>query len=216
MIGDRLNITDYHRSAAASIFGMLKVKMLDTEAPFVVTIAGESGSGKSETAAVLAELCEKAGDKTLLLQQDDYFIYPPKTNHRKRLEDISWVGPGEVKLDLIEENIEEIKIGKQKSIAKPLVNYDKDLITKETVSIKGIKIVIVDGTYTTTLKNADLKAFIDRDYRQTKKDRLKRSRDPAIDFLEEVLAIEHEIISGHKELADIIIPPPEDEKEEGS
>ena len=216
MIGDRLNITDYHRSAAASIFGMLKVKMLDTEAPFVVTIAGESGSGKSETAAVLAELCEKAGDKTLLLQQDDYFIYPPKTNHRKRLEDIKWVGPGEVKLDLIEENIKEIKIGKQKSIAKPLVNYDKDLITKETVSIKGIKIVIVDGTYTTILKNADLKVFIDRDYRQTKKDRLKRSRDPATDFLEEVLAIEHEIISGHKELADIIIPPPEDEKEEGS
>ena len=48
MIGDKLNITDYHRSAAASIFGVLKIKMLDADTPFIVTIAGESGIAKDE------------------------------------------------------------------------------------------------------------------------------------------------------------------------
>ncbi len=215
MIGDKLVITDYHRAAAAAIFEKLKVKLNRANKPVVITVAGESGSGKSETAAVLAELCEKAGYKTLLLQQDDYFHYPPKTNHQKRLEDISWVGPQEVKLDLIEENISAVLKPGEIEITKPLVDYDRDLILEETVSTAGVKVIIVEGTYTTTINNADLKAFIDRNYRQTKKARLKRSRDPLSGFLEKVLSIEHEIIAAHKENADIIIPPPDHEVEMG-
>lgn len=215
MIGDKLIITDYHRSAAASVFAELKNKLDTAEKPIVVTVAGESGCGKSETAAVLAELCNDAGFKALLLQQDDYFYYPPKTNHKKRLEDISWVGPHEVKIDLIEGNIKSIVEDNKSEFTKPLVDYDRDLITEETVSAINIRVIIIEGTYTTTIKNADLKVFIDRNYRQTKKARLKRSRDPLTDFVEKVLSIEHNIISAHKSSADIIIPPPDDEKEQG-
>ncbi len=213
MIGDKLVITEYHRSAAAMIFEKLESILADADKPVAVTVAGESGCGKSETAAVLAELCDEAGYKALILQQDDYFVYPPKTNHRKREEDLNWVGPREVKLNLIEENIDTIKNSSESELIKPLVNYDEDSVKNEKVSIEGIKVVVVEGTYTTTIKNADLKAFIDRDYRQTKKARLKRSRDPQTDFLERVLSIEHEIISTHKKLADIIIPAPEKERE---
>ena len=213
MIGDKLIINDYHRDAAAMVFDELKDKLQNEGPPLAVTVAGESGCGKSETAAVLGELCEKAGYKVLILQQDDYFNYPPKTNHNRRIEDIKRVGMHEVKLDVLEKNIDDIKSGDKKAITKPLVVFDDDLITEETVDIDGVKVVIAEGTYTTTLKNADLKGFINRDYRQTKKSRLARSRDPATDFLEKVLDIEHRIISKHKELADIIIPPPEDEKE---
>ncbi len=216
MIGDKLIVSDYHRKAAALIFQTLQNKLQQAKTPFIVTVAGESGCGKSETAAVLSELCTDAGYKTLLLQQDDYFVYPPKTNHMKRVDDINWVGPGEVKLDLIEENIETIKSGTVGTITKPLVNYEKNIITDEEINVEGAEIVIVEGTYTTTLKNADLKAFINRDYRQTKKARLARSRDPLSDFLEKVLSIEHNIISTHKKMTDIIIPPPENEKSAGS
>ena len=213
MIGDKLVITEYHRSAAAIIFEKLKNILADADKPVAVTVAGESGCGKSETAAVLAELCNKAGYKALILQQDDYFVYPPKTNHRKREKDINWVGPQEVKLNLIEENINTIKNSSKPELIKPLVNYDEDSVKNENLSIEGIKVVVVEGTYTTTIRNADLKAFIDRDYRQTKKARLKRSRDPLTDFLEKVLSIEHEIIAAHKKLAHIIIPAPEEERE---
>jgi len=213
MIGDKLVITEYHRTAAAAIFKELREILVDAGKPVAVTVAGESGCGKSETAAVLAELCNEAGYKALILQQDDYFVYPPKTNHRKREEDLNWVGPQEVKLDLIEENIEAIKNGSEPELTKPLVNYDEDSVSSEKISVEGVKVIVVEGTYTTTLKNADLKAFIDRDYRQTKKARLKRSRDPQTDFMEKVLSIEHDIISAHKELAHVIIPAPEEEQE---
>ncbi|MGM0652697.1 MAG: zeta toxin family protein [Bacillota bacterium] len=212
MIGDKLVITEYHRSAAAMIFKELKNILADADKPVAVTVAGESGCGKSETAAVLAELCNEAGYKALILQQDDYFVYPPKTNHSKREEDINWVGPQEVKINLIEENIDTIKNSSEPVITKPLVNYDEDSVDNKKISVEGIKVVVVEGTYTTTIRNADLKAFIDRDYRQTKKARLKRSRDPQTDFLEQVLSIEHNIISAHKIMADVIIPAPEEER----
>ena len=37
---------------------------------------------------------EEKGISTYVFQQDDFFIYPPKTNAKKREEDISWVGRG--------------------------------------------------------------------------------------------------------------------------
>ncbi len=216
MIGDKLVITEYHRRAAAKIYSKLSEILPRANNGVAVTVAGESGCGKSETAAVLAELCEKDGHKSLILQQDDYFIYPPHTNHAKREEDINWVGMQEVKLQLMDENLRDIKEGNKKVLTKPLVIFDEDKITEEQVDISNVKVVIAEGTYTTTLQNADLRGFIDRDYRQTKKSRLARSRDPATEFLEKVLAIEHEIISKHKQLADIIIPPPPEEAGEGS
>ena len=72
-------------------------------------------------------------------------------------------------------------------------------------------LVIAEGTYTSLLENVDLRAFIDRNYRQTKKARLTRARDPDVDFLEKVLEIEHQEISRHKARADVVIPPPEEE-----
>lgn len=212
MIGDKLVITDYHRQAAATVFPALIRKIEEVGVPLAVTIAGESGCGKSETAAILAELCKNQGYRTLILQQDDYFILPPQTNHNRRMEDISWVGMQEVRLDKLSKDIEGIKSGQEKTISKPLVIFDENLLTEEEVDIEGVNVVIAEGTYTTTIENADFKVFIDRNYKQTKKSRLARSRDPATDFLEKVLAIEHEIISRHKDLADVVVPPPENER----
>ncbi len=212
MIGDKLLITDYHRNAAALIYDELAELIQAKSAPVAVTVAGESGCGKSETAEVLAQSCEAVGLKSVILQQDDYFIHPPRTNHETREKDINWVGMNEVKLELMDQNIADIKKGAEE-ITKPLVIFDEDRITSENLAVKGVKVIIAEGTYTTTLKNADLKAFINRNYKQTKKSRLARSRDPATDFLEKVLVIEHDIISGHKKLAGIIIAPPNDEIE---
>ncbi len=211
MIGDKLVITDYHRQGAAKIFDAVRAALAEAKLPYVVTVAGESGSGKSEVAAVFAELCNINGFKALILQQDDYFFYPPKTNHNKRAADLSWVGMQEVNLLLIEEHVEKIK-GGTSSLTKPLVNYEADQIGEETISVKGLKVVVVEGTYTTTVANANFRAFINRNYRQTKKARLTRSRDPLTGFLDKVLAIEHQIISAHKLKANLVIDPPDEER----
>jgi uridine kinase len=210
MIGDRLVITDYHRAAAARVMETLRSRLASNH-PLAVTVAGESGSGKSEIAHCLSELLAAEGRRAVVLGQDDYFRLPPKSNHRRRLEDLDWVGPGEVRLDLLDEHVAALKRRPEQPLIKPLVYFEEDRISQETVSAGARDVVIAEGTYTTLLENADLRVFIDRTYRQTKKARLARARDPDVRLLEQVLEIEHRIISRHRPRADLVIDPPEEE-----
>ena len=102
-------------------------------------------------------------------------------------------------------------------VVKPLVHFEENIISTEAVQ-GPFDVVIAEGTYTALLAQPSVKAFINRDFRKTKKDRLARNRDQALEngqdqaltFLEEVLTIEHEEIKQHKELASLVIPAPHD------
>ena len=207
MIGDRLVITEYHRENGRKIAEVFLSKYRNIGRPTAVTVAGESGSGKSETAAALAEILEKEGLKTLILGQDDYFKLPPKSNSERRRRGIEWVGMGEVNMDLMDEHLHAAQ-NAQPRIVKPLVFFEEDRIDKETLSLEGVDVLIAEGTYTTALDAADFRAFIDADYHQTLSHRKKRARDEVEGaFIEQVLEIEHQIISSHKVRADIVLPP---------
>lgn len=204
MIGDRLIIKEEHARAARQIVTVLVPRLRETRSPFIVTIAGESGAGKSEIASSLARHLDEQGFRSIILQQDDYFVYPPKTNARMRAKDIRHVGPGEVRLDVMAENITAVLRG-DPEIEKPLVVYEEDRVTSETLSLSGISVVIVEGTYTTLLNQAHCHVFIERDYRDTRESRQERAREAQDAYLEKILEIEHEIISGHKRMADILV-----------
>jgi uridine kinase len=204
MKGDKIIVQEHHVGAARKLSELLMPEISARRAPFVLTIAGESGSGKSETAAALGAELTAQGLCCLVLQQDDYFIYPPKTNDRTRRNDIDWVGPGEVRLSLLDENLDAIK-GDAVRIEKPLVDYDADTIGEESIDLVGVQVVIVEGTYTTLLKNVDRRIFIDRTREYTRAARVARGREAQDDYLERVLDIEHGIISAHKDRADIVI-----------
>jgi uridine kinase len=174
------------------VYDMIEPLLQKIDKTFLVSVAGESGCGKSKTAFVLSEHCEKAGYKTVILAQDDYFKLPPHSNAKKREESIAWVGMGEV-------------------LIKPCVVFKEDRFIDEEIDIENVKVAIAEGTYTTSLKSVDFRAFINRVYTQTKKARIARGRDKMSDFVERVLEIEHQIIKRHKELAQVVIPPPEEE-----
>ena len=93
MIGDKLVITEYHLKNGKKVAAAVREKIAVTNRTFTITVAGESGSGKSETAATTAEELEKQGLKVIILGQDDYFKLPPRSNAAKRRKDITWVGP---------------------------------------------------------------------------------------------------------------------------
>ena len=204
MKGDKLVITEEHIRAARKIMKLFFPETTKPQCRFILTIAGESGSGKSEIAAALADSLSQRDMECIVLQQDDYFVYPPKTNENMRRKDIGHVGVGEVRLDLIDQNLEDIIEGKA-AIEKPLVIFDEDEIAHEVVSLGGVNVVIVEGTYTTTLANAHQRVFIDRTYHDTKATRKRRAREKQDGFLEKVLEIEHEIISSHLPQATIIV-----------
>lgn len=204
MKGDIVIVEEHHRRAARTIVERLEPEIRDQSHPYTITVAGESGSGKSETATAIADECSTRGLEAYVFQQDDYFRLPPKSNDRTRREDISWVGTDEVRLDLLDDHLAAAR-ERSSAIVKPLVDYDSDSIGEETVDLSGVDVAVAEGTYTTLLENVDCRVFIARTRADTLESRKKRAREPIEPFLERVLEIEHDIISPHREEADVII-----------
>jgi uridine kinase len=207
MKGDVILVEEYHLEAAQKIIQNILPEVNDQKRRFTISIAGESGSGKSEMAKAVQIVLKKQGIAAQILGQDDYFVLPPHSNDSKRREDSRWLGPHvEVRMDLLEKNIIDVLKG-ENEITKPLIDYQKNDILEETVSFEGVKVLIVEGTYTSLLRNIDKRIFIARNYQDTLKHRSKRNRGEEVGdpFVEGLLDIEHKIIAGHKQLANIII-----------
>jgi uridine kinase len=223
VIGDKLIIEKHHTERAAEICSLLADLLADrlqpedrfprrrldalqlVEGRLTVAVAGESGAGKAELAYEIYRQLNERGIKADVLQQDDYFVFPPRTNHEMRRRNLEQVGPYEVKLDLLDSNLRSFKRG-ESPIYKPLVIYDEDRITHQELEVAHLAVLIAEGTYTSLLRFADVRIFIDRDYRQTLEARKQRARDRWEPFIQDVLEREHSIISPHKALADLVIP----------
>jgi len=207
MKGDIVILQPHHEKVARIIVLQILEKIKSKKEIYSITVAGESGSGKSEIALAISNELEKNEIKAVILGQDDYFFLPPKSNSEKRHENPDWLGPHiEVNLGLLEENIKHAIQGKT-VIHKPLVDYNANTIGTQVVDLNGIKVIIAEGTYTTLLKNIDTKIFINRNWLLTKEDRKKRNRGNEVSdpFTEKILATEHKIIAGHMHLADFIV-----------
>ncbi len=204
MKGDIIHVEDYHYEIARRIIQQIQEKLQLHKGIFSISVAGESGSGKSVSAVAIQKELEETGVKCLVLQQDDYFFLPPKSNDLNRRKSLTNVGPIEVDLNWIDANIQEAKNGAS-FIEKPLVDFQGNTIEKETLSLEGIQVIIVEGTYTSLLKNVDERIFIARDFTSSVLSIKKRARDVVDDFLMQVLQLEHEIISAHQQYCKIII-----------
>jgi uridine kinase len=207
MKGDVVVLEEHHRRAASRIVAELIPGIRAKPSLYVITVAGESGSGKSEMGKALQEELASCGVKAVVLGQDDYFVLPPRSNDARRRSDPEWLGPhDEVRLDQLEQNLKEALQG-AKQITKPLVNYDEDTVEEEVVDVSGVRVIIAEGTYTSLLRRVDTRVFIARNRLDTLEHRQKRSRGKEVGdpFIEKVLKIEHKIIAGHQYLADIII-----------
>ena len=204
MKGDIIIVEEHHRAAAAQIVDTILPAVKAKEGRYTITVAGESGSGKSETARAIADALEGHGIAAAVLQQDDYFVLPPRTNDAARRANICWVGPTEVRLDLLDAHLQAALEGATE-ITKPLVIYDEDRVDTETMDLSGSWAVIAEGTYTSLLEHVDTRVFIARNRLETMEHRQKRGREEFDPFIEQVLEIEHDIISRHRSRADVVI-----------
>lgn len=204
MVSESITTTPESRSNAKKILARLPQNNDDLRNK-VIAIAGESGSGKSVIAISMKEVLNEKGLQVLVMHQDNYFNYPPQTNHQKRLEDPSQIGPQEVNLNLMQEHLHAIKDHTKPEIEVPQVNYLNDFFFNAAVDISNTDMLIVEGTYCFMLEDMDYKVFIDRNYHQTMPQRISRARDPISDFTEKVLEIEHQIIAPMSADADILV-----------
>lgn len=171
----------------------------------VISIAGESGCGKTTLGKAMKDILTEKGCQVLLLHQDDYFRLPPKKNHGARMLDFSSIGPQEVRLDLLDEHISLIKKRVVKEVSVPVMDWETDTEKSIETDVSGIDVVLVDGTYVSLLKEVDFKIYINTHYTHTRNNRVNRNREEVTDFIESVLEKENAIIKSQAPMAALVL-----------
>ena len=77
----------------------------------------------------------------------------------------------------------------------PVVDYLANRIDDREVPLNGVEVLIIEGTYALYLEHFDVGILMPRDYSQTQSVRQARTREIYSPFVEEVLAIEHRLVS---------------------
>jgi len=196
-----------HEKAASLIIPQIIDCIKTKRQRYIITLAGESGCGKTETAKAFVSEFSRQGINSLVLSQDDYFFLPPLANDAMRKKSSEWLGPHkEVNIKLLNDKLVEVINGSD-TINVPCIDYDTNIERNEKKNIEGIKVIIVEGTYVSLLKHVNTRIFVDADYKDTLKFRKLRNRGNEVNdpFVENILETEHKIIAGHKYLADFII-----------
>lgn len=202
MLGDVLLIDEKHRVAGEAIMQMI----LENRKPkMMVAISGESGSGKSELAHVIAKGLRKHGIMAKPLHIDNYYRIHPLERTQWRLDNgiENVVGPGEYDWDTIMRNIAEFKEGKIST--GPCVDLVTEQIDQLTTDYSGIDMLIIDGLYAIKVPDVDLRVFIELTYHETKKAQVVRGKEPQNEYRMRVLEKEHQEVQALKPMADVLI-----------
>jgi uridine kinase len=202
MLGDILLIADKHREAGEVIIEMI----LKNRSPkMMVAISGESGSGKTELAHVIAKGLRKHGIMAKPLHIDNYYRIHPhiRTEWRKQHGIENVVGSGEYDWDAINRNIREFKEGITST--GPCVDLVTEQIDQLTTDYKDIDMLIIDGLYAIKVENLDLRIFIELTYHETKKAQAVRGKEPQNEYRMQVLEKEHQEVQALKSTADVLV-----------
>jgi uridine kinase len=202
MLGDVLLIDDKHRVAGEIIIQeILKRK----KEKYTVAISGESGTGKTELAHVIAKGLRKHSIFAKPIHIDNYYNTLPleRTAYRQEKGIENVVGYNEYDWDTIYRNINDFKTGSKSTM--PCVDLVTEQVDTLITDFKDVDMLIIDGLYAMKTDNIDLKIFIDITYHDTGKAQLLRGKEPQNEYRMKVLLQEHKMVSSLKEFADIII-----------
>lgn len=203
-IVEELNIKSEYYDLAKDLYSKMQAANTLTKSKLTIAIGGESGSGKSTTAYCLQKELDNHGVRSVILHMDSYFKLPPKDNHKQRIRSLDCVGPQEVDLNKLNEHISSFR-NNTKEIQVPIVSYEDNKFTSRKVNLNTIDVLIIEGVYSFMLENLDLKLFLERTYKDTFQNRIKRTRENHEPLIESILEIEHEIVISLKINADYII-----------
>jgi uridine kinase len=202
MLGDILLIEDKHRKAGESIIQKILERKKDK---FIIAISGESGSGKSELAHVIAKGLRKHGIMAKPIHIDNYYRIHPleRTEWRKKNGIEKVVGYGEYDWDTIYRNIEDFKNNRKSTM--PCVDLVTEQIDQLTTDFYGIDMLVIDGLYAIKTEGTDLRVFLELTYHETKKAQVVRGKEPQNEYRMAVLEQEHKMVQALKPRADILI-----------
>lgn len=202
MLGDILLIEEKHRIAGEIIIEEILKRKKDR---FTVAISGESGTGKTELAHVVAKGLRAHGIFAKPMHIDNYYRILPleRTEWRTKNGVENVVGYDEYDWPLIYKNIDDFKNKSESTM--PCVDLVTEQTDKLTTNFAEVDMLIIDGLYALKTENVDLKIFIDITYHDTGKAQKLRGKEPQNEFRMKVLLKEHDMVKNLKEKADILI-----------
>jgi len=179
----------------------------------IVGIAGGTGSGKT---TVVKKVMERLpNEDVIVIPQDAYY----KDNGQIPLEErqkINFDHPDSLEFSLLIDHLEKLKKGQ--SIEMPIYSYLTCLRSKETITVKPARVVLVEGIMIlvdSSLRNMlDIKVFVDADAddrlgRVIQRDIIERGRSVlmVLNRYHDTVKPSHlQFIEPSKRYADIIIP----------
>jgi len=202
MLGDILLISEKHQKAAKKI---LKKVLKEKKEKYIVAISGESGSGKTELAHVLAKMLRKEGIFAKPIHIDNYYKVHPleRTEWRKCHGIENAVGLNEYDWDTIYKNIDDFKNNKKSTM--PCIDLVTEQVDSLTTDFNGIDMLIIDGLYAINTPDVDLGIFIELTYHDTKKAQIIRGKEPQNEYRMKVLEREHQVVQSIKPKARLLV-----------
>jgi uridine kinase len=181
--------------------------------PFILGIAGGSGSGKSTIArAVLAELPPGKG---VLLEQDHYYRAQGHLPLSER-ERVNYDHPDALELDLLCRHLDALRSGQ--AIDRPTYDFAVHDRAKTGVKVEPAPVIVVEGILVLAddrlRARFDVKIFVDTDadirlMRRIRRDLEQRGRAFAQvrkQYYETVRPMHLAFVDPSKRFADVIIP----------
>lgn len=182
-------------------------------APFVIGVAGGSGSGKSTvTQQVLASF---GTDLVSVVMQDDYYRDQTHLTMEERRAQ-NYDHPQAFDWPLLVEHVRALRNGEQ--IAMPVYDFTVSNRTDQTIAVKPAPVIVIEGLfalYDAELRDLmSLKIFVDtapdvRFIRRLQRDVTERGRslDSIVgQYLETVRPMHKQFIEPTRRKADVILP----------
>ncbi len=179
----------------------------------IVGIAGGTGSGKTTVVNKLMDVLP--GGEVVVIPQDSYY----KDNSDIPLEErqkINFDHPDSLEFSLLIDHLKQLRKGK--SVEMPIYSYLTCVRSKETITIKPAKVVLIEGILILAdpglRKMLDIKVFVDADAddrlgRVIQRDIVERGRSvlKVLERYHDTVKPSHlQFIEPSKRYADIIIP----------
>jgi uridine kinase len=202
MLGDVLLIEEKHRKAGEIIIEQI---LKEKKAKLLVGISGESGSGKTELAHVVAKGLRKHGIMAKPLHIDNYYKVHPleRTEWRKRHSIEKVVGYDEYDWDTIYRNIEDFRNSRRSTM--PCIDLVTEQVDQLITHFDVVDMLIIDGLYAIKTEGLDIRVFIELTYHETKKAQVVRGKEPQNEYRMAVLEQEHKMVQALKPSADILV-----------
>lgn len=206
MIGDVLMIKEIHKEAARAIKKRIvaDLQKKDRRYRYIVGIAGESGSGKSELAHTLGKFLKEDRIRVKVLHTDDYYkIQPLLRPEWRRTKGFDKIGIDEYDWVKIKKTIRDFKEGQE--CVMPCIDIIPEQVDKLITDFEKIDLLVVDGLYAIKADGLDLRVFIDLTYQETKINQIMRMKEEMNTFRLKILDCEHKAVSSLKPKADLIV-----------